>query len=126
MGFVLGSALSQHITKSHVMAIHPDFPNELYLARIDNFCRVNVHDNLNNSSQSHWIARVTFHDPHVCKVWFGGPTQVWCRSLTTGAYYIELSSIKTRVAYCEHEVDFGSRIGKQIVLVVSVLSDYSS
>ena len=125
-GFVLGSALSRHITKSHVMAIHPDFPNELYLARIDNFCRVNVHDNLNNSSQSHWIARVTFHDPHVCKVWFGGPTQVWCRSLTTGAYYIELSSIKTRVAYCEHEVDFGSRIGKQIVLVVSVLSDYSS
>ncbi len=31
------------------------------------------------------------------------------RSLTTGAYYIKLSSIKTRVAYCEHEVDFGSR-----------------
>ncbi len=53
-GFVLGSALSRHVTKSHVMAIHPHF---LYLARIDHFCRVDVRDNLSNSNQSHWIAR---------------------------------------------------------------------
>ncbi len=50
---------------------------------------------------------------------------MWCKSLSPGDYYIRLSSIRSRVAYCEKEVDFGRIIGKQNVFVSSVLTDFS-
>ena len=44
---------------------------------------------------------------------------------TSDFYYIRLTSIKSRVAYCETEMDFGKFIGKQTVFVVSPLSAYT-
>ena len=64
-----------------------------------------------------------FYDEHDYKSWFGGPTQVWTRSQPPDIYYISLSSIKSTVAYCETQVDFGRIIGKQTVYVVSLLSN---
>ncbi len=127
-GFVLGSANSRYVTKSHVMACHPSYPDQLHLARIERFCKINIKA-YSGASQctsfqvlSEWIAYVTFYDEHNCKVWFGGPTQVWARSLSTSEY-VRLSSIKKRVAFCETDIDFGRVIGTQRVLVVSLLSN---
>ena len=120
--FVLGSQKSHHVTKSHVMACHPDYDNQLHLARIEYYCKLSFKsEGLNCSLHTEWIAYVTFYDEHMCKVWFGGPTQVWTRSMTCSRF-IRLCSIKHRVGYCETEVDFGSHMGKQTVLVVSILT----
>ena len=125
-GFVLGSTSSRFVTTSHVMASHPEHPGVLHLAKIEHFAKIDVRDNMNNANYSIWTACVSFYYEHECKVWFGGPTQVWSRATSPDTYYISLSCIKTRVAYCEWEVDFGRRIGHQNVLIVSLLSNYSN
>lgn len=135
-GFLLGSSSSRYLTKSHVMALHPEHPDQLYLARIEHFCRVIIRDDAKSQSTNNvlpetisvafWVACVSFYDAHDYKSWFGAPTQVWCRSSSPSRHHIKLSSIKNRVAYCEHEVDFGGIIGKQNVLVVSVLTGFGS
>ena len=129
-GYILGSTSSRFVTKSHVMAIHPKYPNELYLAKIEYFAKLDARDNTNtcftsihsNGELSIWIACVSFYYMHDCKVWFGGPTQVWCRSTSPDHYYISLSSFKCRVAHCKTVIDFGRVIGKQTVFVVSVIT----
>ena len=78
----------------------------------------------NENCHNVWIACVHFYDVHECCVWFGGQTQVWCRS-SDGPYFILLSSIKCHVAYCTAEVDFGRYFGMQTVFVVSLLSNLS-
>ena len=124
-GFILGSVNNRYVTKSHVMACHPSYPDQLHLARIEYFCDMNLicFQNRPESARLHiiteWIAYVTFYDQHDCKVWFGGPTQVWAKSLSSSKY-IRLSSIKNRVAYCETDIDFGRVIGEQKVLVASI------
>lgn len=107
------------------MAIHPMHPGQLYLAKIEHFVKLNVKDNSKNSSYSIWMACVRFYYEHECKVWFGGPTQVWSKTTSPDTFYIDLSHIKSRVAYCESVVDFGRIIGSQSVFVVSVLCNYS-
>ena len=47
---------------------------------------------------------------------------MWCRTQSTSCNYVPLSSIVSRAAYCEAEVDFGRVIGKQIVLAVSIIA----
>ena len=137
-GFVLGSAMSRHTTRSYVMAIHPKY-EELRLAKIECFSklffRVDICTHIStgqlcdtcSSENCHnvWIACVHFYDAHECRVWFGGQTQVWCRS-SDGPYFILLSSIKCRVAYCIAEVDFGRYFGMQTVFVVSLLSNFGN
>lgn len=127
-GYILGSTCSRFKTKSHVMAIHPKRPGEIHLARIEHFANLDVKDNgSDNSSQKRlWAACVNFYYEHDCKVWFGHPTQVWSRSTSPDFFYISLSSIKSRVAYCESIVDFGRFIGKETVYVVSILSNCGS
>ena len=92
----------------------------LFLAKIEYYCKFSFRyaEGLDSSNvHTEWIAFVTYYDEH--PVWFGGPTQVWARS-TSSSMFIRLPEIKHRVAYCEHSVDFGSRIG---VLVASILSN---
>lgn len=91
-GFVLGSAKSRFVTKSHVMANHPN-DNQLHFARIDNFAKINVKSG--HTSVPLWVVCVSFYCEHQCKVWFGGPTQVWCKSTTFDHFFITLSSIKS-------------------------------
>ena len=55
-----------------------------------------------------------------------GPHKLWCKSLQPDSYFIKLSSIKSRVAYCEAVVDSGRIIEKQNVLVVSLLTNFGS
>ena len=124
-GFILGSESSRYTTKFHVMASHPHYENKLYLAKIEHFSKLDIKDNQQNSVISEWVACVRFYDEHACKVWFGGPTQVWTRSISPDSYYIKLSSIKCRAAYCKTNVNFGRVIGQQTVLVVSLLSNFS-
>ena len=124
-GFILGSLKSRFITTSHVMALHPNHPNQLYLARIEHFATMDIRDNSKANTISIWTACVHFFDEHPCKVWFGGPTQVWTRT-TPDAFYIPLDHIKTRVAYCETLVDFGRIIGKEVVYIVSLLSNFGN
>ena len=120
-GFVLGSACSRFVSKFHVMAFHPNKPNQLHFARIEHFAKLDISPDGDSKVTSVWAAGVSFYDEHNCKVWFGGPTQVWARSVSPDFYYIRLQSIKCQVAYCEATVDFGRVIGKQTVFVVSTL-----
>ena len=84
-GYILGSTSSRFVTKSHVMAIHPKYPDELHLAEIEYFAKLDARDNTNicftsidsNGGLSICIACVSFYYMHDCKLWFGGPTQVW-------------------------------------------------
>ena len=125
-GFILGSAKSRFVTTSHVMAHHPNHPDHLYLARIEHFAKLEVRDNSKANTISIWTACVQFFDKHQCKVWFGGPTEVWTRTTSLDAFYIPLHDIKTRVAYCEKLVNFGRVIGKEMVFVVSLLSNFGN
>ena len=126
--FVLGSTKSRFFTKSHVMALHPNNPDQCFLAMIEYFAKVNVRDNQcsNESISTVWVACVTFYMEHPCKSWFGGPMQVWSKSTSFDCHFINLSSIKSRVAYCETDVDFGGMVGQQNVLIVSVLSNFGN
>ena len=123
-GFVIGSNTSRHVTKAHVMASHPKFSNQIHLAEIMHFAKLDILQC--QSVISVWTACVQFYDEHNCKKWFGGPTEVWSRSKSVDVYHISLACIKSRVAFCETVVDFGRIIGKQTVYVVSILSDISS
>jgi len=120
-GFILGSTNSRFVTTSHVMAIHPKHPNQLFFAKIEHFAKLDIKDNSKAATVSVWTACVRFYDEHQCKVWFGGPTQVWTRTTSLDAFYIPLHCIKTRVAYCETLVDFGRVIGNEIVSLLSNL-----
>lgn len=125
-GFVLGSLTSRFVTNAHVMALHPKFLDQVYLAEIDHFAKLDVkNDSVSNESvQSLWTACLQFHFEHDCKKWFGGPTEVWSKAKSCDVYYIPLTFIKSRVAICETEVNFGTVIGKQSVKVVSILSNF--
>ena len=126
-GFTIGSTTSRFVTRAHIMANHPRYPNKLFLGRIEHFARVDFADNKRpkgSKMRSVWTAYVSFYDEHEYKTWFGGPTQVWTRTIFD-VCYVYLSSIKCQVAYCETEVNFGSTIGKQTVFVVSLLSNIS-
>ena len=127
-GFVVGSSLSRYTTKTHVMAAHPHQPSEIHLVKVEHYCMLNytIHGTSQTSTVSKWVACVTFYEVHPCRVWYGGLTEVWCRTQSASCNYVPLSSIVSRVAYCEAEVDFGRVIGKQTVLVVSILSNFSS
>ncbi len=72
-GFVLGSGLSRY---THVMAVHPDRPSEIHLAKVEHFCMLNY----TTLQISKWVACITFYEVHPCRVWYGGPTEVWCRT----------------------------------------------
>ena len=125
-GFVIGSATSRFVTKALVMATHPRYPSKLFLAKIESFAKMNFQDKKLEGSEvtTLWVACASFYDEHDYKSWFGGPTQVWTRSIFD-VQYICLSSIKCEVAICETEVNFGGVIGKQNVYVVSLLSNIS-
>lgn len=123
-GFVIGSKNSRYTTSSHVMTIHPGHPYTPHLARIEFFAQVDLELTVGNEANvSHWIACVSYHFEHRCKVWFGYPTEVWARATSHDLFFIPIMSIRSRVAYCELEVDFGRIIGKEKVMVVSPLSD---
>ena len=119
--FIISSVHSHFTTTCTVMVLHPSHPDEPHLAKIEYFAKVAVLPE-SGSVCSIWIACVCFHHYHQCKVWFGGPTQVWATSLETDTYFVPLHSIISHVALCCTEVDFGRVIGKQTVLVVSPLS----
>ena len=100
------------------MANHPEHAS-VYLAKIECFKKINVKSSIDSSVTSLWTACLSFYQEHCCKVWFGGPTQVWTKT-TFDQRYVALSSIKSRVAYCETTVAFGRFIGKESIYVVSV------
>ena len=119
--FIVSSIHSRFTTSCTVMVVHPSHPDELHLAKIEYFAKVAVQPE-SGAVCSIWTACVQFHHNHQCKVWFGGPTQVWATSLEIDAFFVPLYSISSHVALCCTEVDFGRVIGKQKVLVVSPLS----
>ena len=122
--FIIGSKTSQYTTSSHVLAKHPQQPHSQNLAIIEFFAKVDVITTDDNHQSSFWIAVVSFYYEHQCKVWFGHPTQIWARSTLPDWFFIPISYIQSRVAYCEIEVDFGHIIGKENIVVVSPLAIY--
>lgn len=124
--FTIGSiTTSRFVTRAHIMAKHSRYPDRLFLAKIEHFAEVNFEDNKSSKVRSVWTACVSFYDEHDYKKWFGGPTEVWTRSIFD-ITYICLPAIKCQVAFCETDVNFGSSIGKQTVYVVSLLSNVST
>ena len=57
---MLGSACSRFKTKSHIMAIHPRHPDQVQLARIEYFVKLNIVDDRSNETKSEWAACITF------------------------------------------------------------------
>ena len=104
------------------MATHPNHPDQLNFARIECFAKLDIKDNRNTSTISVWTACVRFYEEHPCKLWYGGPTQIWTRTTSLDVFYIPLHFIKNRVAYSETSVNFGRIIGTETVYIVSLLS----
>ena len=122
-GFILGSSSSRFVTTACVMATHPNHPDQLNFARIECFAKLDIKDNRNTSTISVWTACVRFYEEHPCKLWYGGPTQIWTRTTSLDVFYIPLHFIKNRVAYSETSVNFGRIIGTETVYIVSLLSN---
>lgn len=58
----------------------------------------------------------------VCKVWFSVPTEVWSAVNTPDIYFLPLTCIKSRVAYCKKTVNFGRVVGDDSVIIAVPLS----
>ena len=56
--FVLGSSKHQFFTKLHVRFLHPNHPDQCFLARIEYFANVDVRDNLCSNDSSFSINKV--------------------------------------------------------------------
>lgn len=56
---------------------------------------------------------------HPCRVWFGGPVEVWSDMQHSQRVYIHLYNIYSTAVYTHTEVDFGRRIGTQKVIVAT-------
>ena len=70
---------------------------------------------------SFWFVAVKLFSVHVCKVWFGLPTELWS-AFTTDIYFLPLTCIESRVAYRKKTVDFGLVIGDDSVIIAVPLS----
>lgn len=103
-GFIIGSSCSKFVTKAHVMAVHPKIYGKLSLAKIEHFAKLDFLRNNDSEVSAMWTACASFYDEHLCKSWFGGPTEVWTQSIYDTCY-ISISLIKCQVAICETEVD---------------------
>ena len=71
---------------------------------------------------SFWFVAVKLYSGHLCKVWFGSPTEVWSAVTTPDMHFLPLTCIKSRVAYCKKTVDFGRVIGNDSVILAVPLS----
>lgn len=110
------------------MAMHPKYPAALQFARIEYFAKVDispVEDACTDKelASGYWLAVVSFYYEHQCKVWFGYLTEVWATATSPDFFFVPVQCIKSRVAYCNVEVDFGRIIGKERVNIVSPLSE---
>ena len=66
-GFILGSTKGRFVTTSHVMALHPNLPDRLHLAKIEHFANVEIRHNSKATTISVWTACVQVFDEHQCK-----------------------------------------------------------
>lgn len=120
--YVLGSEKSRHSTSSVVMVCHDvEDETKIKLANIEFFFRCNVRVR-SESVVSFWFVAVKLYSDHLCKVWFGSPTEVWSAVTTPGMYFLPLTCIKCRVAYCKKTVNFGRVIGNDSVIIAVPLS----
>ena len=124
--FIVGSKVSQYTTSSHVIVKHPKHPHGLHLARIEFFAKVNIDTTSlpRGVDPTFWIAVVSLYDEHPCKMWFGHPTEVWATSTLPDCFFLPISYVVSRVAYCELDVNFGRFIGREKVIFVSPLCLY--
>lgn len=118
--FVLGSVHSRFSSSYMVMATHPS-SKESCLSQVHYFARVHANHLSGNVTSSYWIACVCFYYCHEMKLWFGGPNEVWSTATQPDFHFVSLDSIRCHVAFCKREVDFGTTIGRQTVLIVSPL-----
>ena len=98
---MLGSRSSRHTTRSHVMAVHPITPNVFTL----------LGSSVILSYLPETIQLLTLYPS-------GSLMSPFMVLIFAKSGYIQLQCIKSWVA------DFGSIVGKQTVLVVSLLSNY--
>ena len=115
---------STHHHHTYWLSILDSHIHSQNLAIIEFFAKVDVITTDDNHQSSFWIAVVSFYYEHQCKVLFGHPTETWARSTLPDWFFIPISYIQSRVAYCEMEVDFGHIIGKENIVVVSPLAIY--
>ena len=120
--YVLGSKKSRHSTSSVVM-VCPDVvdSSKVNLAEIEFFFRCDVCVG-SKDVVSFWFVAVKLFSDHMCKVWFGFPTQVWSAVTAPDMYFLPLTCIKSRVAYCKKTVNFGRVIGNDSVIIAVPIS----
>ena len=75
-------------------------------------------------SHQHWLACCSKFTEHVCKPWYGYPTEVWGATTESDCFYSLVSSITHRVVYVKATVNFGHIIGDDAVLVVIPINIY--
>ncbi len=107
--FLIGAKKSRHSKSSFVMT-QTDDQSTPVLSQIQYFAEYKA---TNFSTQ--WIVAVNTFVQHSCKVWFGNPAEVW--TITPNSMtFIPINAIRSRVVYSKSKVDFGSRIGEEMVI----------
>ena len=114
--YILGSKKSRHATSSVVKACHVDDARKICLAEIQYFFQCDVCVG-SDGAISFWFVAVSFYFDHQCRVWFGSPTEVWSAVASPDIFFLPLSCIRSRVAYCKKEVHFGHVIGNDSVII---------
>lgn len=117
---MIGSNSSRYFRSSIVFAKKKN-EETLSLAQVEFFaeCSVVVSSS-NNQLHTECLAAVSWFEPHLFRVWFVNPTEVWC-STQTSFEYLPVRNIKHHAIYIKASVDFGRQVGTDTVLVVSPL-----
>lgn len=114
---ILGSKESRYITSCHVYVTG----QQLRLAIINYFLEIVILRDGN--SQTMWMANVSYYDQHNCRVWYGCSVEVWAAVTSQGVYFVPISKVKCRVAYSKQEVNFGSVIGTDKIIIACPLNN---
>lgn len=114
---ILGSKESRYITSCHVYVTG----QQLRLAIINYFLEIVILRDGN--SRTMWMANVSYYDQHNCRVWYGSSVEVWAAVTSQGVYFVPISKVKCRVAYSKQEVNFGSVIGTDKIIIACPLNN---
>ena len=118
--YILAGHDSRHSHSSFVFASY-DSTLETGLAQVQFFLECTVVTRVEREYVKKWFAIVSLFDHHLCKVWYGYPTEVWSTVSFDNYCIIPLSNIKCRVVYTKALVNFGRVIGQDLVYIVSPL-----
>ena len=119
METLFGSHSSKYFHSSFILAkgMKPS-AHDTHLASINSFIHSTVVKKGDTEKVTRWLVHVSWYDSHLCRVWFGWPTDVW-NTISFQDGYIPISEIQCRVVCSKSTYKFGSVIGEDSVYITS-------